>query len=109
MSMKDESEGFDAETTSSVHSNEEEKSIAQSTNKVWINLEDRYLVPRTFLENCVIFIERNGTKVVLKTVDPHEDLILNMTNETEAISTFRRLYKIFINEEIQSNLAFDDE
>src|SRR5690349_19193542 len=55
----------------------------------WINLNDDYVLPRSYVENCVVYIQRVGFTLYIKTIDMHDDLKLVLTSEAGAVEALK--------------------
>jgi hypothetical protein len=72
----------------------------------WVNIGTRYILPRSFLENCIVLIERFADTVYIRTVEPHKDLTLNFTGEKEAVKQFTLLHELLNEQKITCNIDF---
>lgn len=72
----------------------------------WVNICNRYIVPRTFLENCVVFLERLGNSIVIRTTEAHDEMTLHYAGEQQAIAQFNQLHEMLIQQGISCNIDF---
>ena len=89
--------GGDAATTVSVDA------IANSS---WININNEYLFPKSFIENCVVFVQRSGSTLIIRTIEEYSDLTTVLSSEQAAIDAIRDICTILNEHELQCNIDF---
>jgi len=72
----------------------------------WININNEYLLPRSFLENCVVYIQRSGSTLVIRTVEDQSDLTIVLPDVQSAIKTLMDITESFNRQTIQCNIDF---
>lgn len=75
----------------------------------WLNLFNTYVIPRTFIENCVLFAERTDKLVRLKLLNENlKDIEIIFESEEKAIEAMVELYETLNNQEIYSQCFTHD-
>jgi hypothetical protein len=77
-----------------------------SGKMAWININNEYLFPRTFLENCVVFVQRSGSTLIIRTTEDYNDLTTVLPSEGAAISTIRDICSLLNDNDITCNIEF---
>lgn len=74
--------------------------------KNWININNEYILPRSFLENCVVYIQRSGSTLVIRTTEEHNDLTLVLQDAKSAVETMLHITALLETERITCNIEF---
>ena len=72
----------------------------------WININNDYLFPKSFLENCVVFVQRSGSTLIIRTTEDYNDLTTVLPSEAAAIKTMQEINAVLNEQEIQCNIEF---
>ena len=72
----------------------------------WVNINNEYLFPRSFLENCVVFVQRSGSTLIIRTTEDYNDLTTVLPSETAAINTIRDICGLLNDQDIACNIDF---
>jgi len=73
----------------------------------WININDEYLLPRSFLENCVVFVQRSGSTVLIRTTEDYNDLTIVLPDKDAAVSIIKEINRLLNVHDIQCNIEFN--
>ncbi len=76
-----------------------------TTHYQWINFNNDYLLPRTFIENRIIFIRRYKTTLHINNVD-NIDMSMVFDTEKEAINGLTNLETLFHQQNITCQIDF---
>ena len=87
---------------------ENNDSSSISTQKqAWVNINNEYLFPRSFIENCVVFVQRSGSTLIIRTIEDYNDLTTVLHSENEAIATIREIGDMLNNTDVTCNIDFN--
>lgn len=91
-------------------SEHEEISLSVSGDKdKWLNINDEFVLSRTFIENCVMYVVRDGSHITLRTTDEQNNLTILTSKESEAIKILKKIHKMLNEEEIDSCVDYEPE
>jgi len=74
----------------------------------WVNFNDEYLFPKSFLEHCVMFVQRSGSTLIIRTTDEYNDLTSILPTETEAIAKMKNIHQVFTDESVICKIEFNE-
>jgi hypothetical protein len=77
-----------------------------NSQKEWMNINTEYLLPRSFLENCLVYVQRSGSTILLRTIEDQNDLTLVFQTNEEASTYLGKLETMMNDEEIVSNVPY---
>lgn len=79
------------------------------TEAQWITINSEYILPRNFFEQCVVYIQRSGSTIVMRTVEGYEDLKMVFNSNEEARNYVGILHDEINRNEIVSKILFNGE
>lgn len=71
----------------------------------WININNDYVLPRSFLENCVIFIKRSKTTLIIHSVD-NIDMCIVFDTEFMAMEALKNIGDLLNEEKLECKIDF---
>jgi len=96
------------ESTKINKGNKVQKTTAESKKKDWININNEYLLPKSFVENCVIYVQRSGSTLILRTIEDYSDITTISPTEQRAVELLNEINSIFEEHLVKCNVDFSN-
>lgn len=80
-----------------------------SGKDLWVNLNDECVLPISYIENCIVFLERLNASIILRTIGMQNDITLAYDSKEDAILALRGISKMFNEMGIVSNIEYSEE